>query len=79
VAVGQFANQPGPTPKTPSTPLGAGRGFSLAQIDHGTASDVPGNWAASAQMSGTPGAEDFPTPPDVTRAALSTRRAKASS
>ncbi len=42
-----------------------GSGVSLAKIDHGTASDSAGNWAASAQMGGTPGRENFPTNPAV--------------
>src|SRR4029077_6906246 len=38
-----------------------GSGVSLAKLDHSTGSDLPKYWAASAQMGGTPGLENFPT------------------
>jgi hypothetical protein len=42
-----------------------GSGVSLAKRDRDSGSDLPGYWASSAQMGGTPGRENFPGPTQV--------------
>lgn len=43
-------------------PIGAdGSGATLAKFDEEKASDLAANWRASAQLGGTPGAENFPS------------------
>ncbi len=43
-------------------PIGAdGSGATLAKADERTAADLAANWRASAQVGGTPGAENFPS------------------
>jgi hypothetical protein len=48
----------GPWPVAPN-----GAGVSLAKLNHSTAGDQPSYWTASAQVGGTPGQENFLTPP----------------
>ena len=53
-----------------------GSGASLAKLDRDGASGPPGNWVASAEVGGTPGADNFPfhnnTPPEVVLLPLET-------